>query len=532
MITPQQEAAQMFVAEQAAEVRILDEDAMHQANGPLFEILNLDSLCAVAQKQYKEGNYDGIKKTARIIVDEASKQTDPLMKIAGEYHELRANDELGTMNMAHIDRILEHKELIGDESNLGEIYFRASRFKYKQGDIRAAKKFLKKAKKSQSDPYWTLMIADFDEKLNPVREEITREPFFAWPPGKMLDKLFMEEAGFFGLGGSVKGNTVIANLGYIPGRFNKNSGFVTINSIRGRSDWNAFNISMINNPKYDHLSQEVDLQLFSLYSISTGYESLDFFGLHIGAHHRQKIGKFYVQAGFDKYFDGANGSGQFEYLSDSDSFEQKWLSDLDNEFMQALYDQVNAILPFDSEASYKRNITFIDDAANWVPKIEFGIHNRPISANGALMLNNLGIGYQRFVAPAWDLEIEDHVSGSEELALTETIRNSYSSDNLVIRAEAALQFAKWATLAMMGKHSFSVKEDKQGIPFYNTLLPSFHNKTVLAGELELNTGYVGDSWNGYSKLQVRLGGQLIQDANSNWHPSAYLTLGWVMGEKK
>ena len=149
MFTPQQEAAQMFAAEQAAEVRTLDNLTMHNAPAGLaFQDSNEDLKAMINQvkEQYKLGNFEDAKKAAQKLIDEAGIQGNKKFLVEGEYHFIRASAKLGDLNAALFDRILTHKDEMDDESNLGEIYFRLAEMSFAKQDKIRAKKALDKSK--------------------------------------------------------------------------------------------------------------------------------------------------------------------------------------------------------------------------------------------------------------------------------------------------------------------------------------------------------------------------------------------------
>ncbi len=150
MFTPQQEAAQMFVAEQAAEVRVLDDLAGHNvSSGLTFDSSDegLKSLLDRSLEQYKLGEFELAKKAAQNLINEAGRQSDKQMLVKAEYQLIKANARLGELNTAMLDRIFIHKKQLDDQSHLGELYFLSAELWADKGNNDKAKEYLGKAKR-------------------------------------------------------------------------------------------------------------------------------------------------------------------------------------------------------------------------------------------------------------------------------------------------------------------------------------------------------------------------------------------------
>ncbi len=147
MLTTQQEAAQMFAAEQAAEVITLDNLAEHNVPAGLIFSADMDDLLKVSKDQYASGEFKQSKKTALSLIEEAGRQKDKRMLVQGQYHVIRASAELNQLNNAQFERIFVHKDQLGDKSNLDELYYHLAGMKFKKKDKLAGFEALKKAEK-------------------------------------------------------------------------------------------------------------------------------------------------------------------------------------------------------------------------------------------------------------------------------------------------------------------------------------------------------------------------------------------------
>jgi len=122
MFTPQQEAAQMFAAEHAAEVRTLDNLTTHNVPAGLAFEDDLDVLLNVTLQLYDAGNFKAAKASAQKVMDEAVIQKNMPMLTKGEYQFVIASDRLGSLTKAQVDRFRTHMHELDDHSKDGETY--------------------------------------------------------------------------------------------------------------------------------------------------------------------------------------------------------------------------------------------------------------------------------------------------------------------------------------------------------------------------------------------------------------------------
>ncbi len=187
--TPQQEAAQMFFTEQAAEVITLDNLTTHNVPAGLTFNTDLDSLLDVTWKHFAAGDYEQAKQSARNLADEAGRQKNTKMLIEGEYYLIRASARLGDLTAAPIEQILVHKEKAADKSHLAELNYQLAAFRTGQGRTTEALKALQTAKKYVSkEQDWKddilFLEAQLVKKSDPIRAaDLYKEVLLGYPHG-------------------------------------------------------------------------------------------------------------------------------------------------------------------------------------------------------------------------------------------------------------------------------------------------------------------------------------------------------------
>ena len=149
-MSPQQEAAQMFVAEQAAEVRTLDNLTTHNAPAGLTFIDDLDQLLGKAKSLYAEGKLD----EAEALIKQFKQQPD-LAKDRQRYFEMSRLDIMidiaqGDLTFAKVEKLKTQKESLKDNGSRAEIGYFTGMFEKQQRRLDEAAKAWKSAVKHAS----------------------------------------------------------------------------------------------------------------------------------------------------------------------------------------------------------------------------------------------------------------------------------------------------------------------------------------------------------------------------------------------
>jgi len=477
MLTPQQEAAQMFVTEQAAEVRTLDNLTTHNVPAGLaFQDSKLDSLLDAAQRQQSKGDYQTSVETLKKF-EAVPGSADDAELVRYEYLTLRASDVLKTFTVAQVDRIVEHKQVLDDQTNLAEIYFRAARFKYHADELKSARKYLKKAKKFvENEPEWADDIARLDALLNP-RVSVGDKRYDIYNinvPGNSLDCI----NGEYALGIMV-----------IPGRFGKNS---AIAQLGGRSvgGWStgvakAAVFNFIGHHFLRDVPLEFDAKFVEMNPAKTlkGYGRLpesEMFTLGI----RKKFPLWYVE--------GKVGGKGIEYSKNA-SFTQKedgsHTMNGGDELSKIFANQFKEKYGHEIPAGSKVDLTISDNDASGGPfyfNVGAGVHGIMLDKRYGTMLDWAGLSFERFVRETsgivMDLSTPDnswagYSTEEQDIGHMKDRKSRFESYDLMLRAEASLIQNKRFDLAVQYNRMLAdfVQDDK-GLPFIQDLLQAQRTK--------------------------------------------------------
>ncbi len=503
----------MFVAEQAAEVRTLDNLTTHNISGDMFvnQIADLDSLLKAAWQQQQAGDYESSFKTLEDFEAVLGSADDDTRLIRYEYLKLRAADELGRFTIVQADRIVEHKKVLKDKTNLAEIYFRAARFKHKYDRIKSAKQYLKKAKKFvKNEPEWADDIAKLDAILNPKIE--------MKPEDYKID--VGDKAGFSVLANN---GTYGGSVFFAPGRFGKDS-FI-FKAMLGDLKGDFYRGGIIVAKSIGHyMVRDWKVEGDFIFMESQKVNSLEHYGpiketMAHSAGVRVKLPFSYLEARGGQT--GLIFGKKVNYVHKADG-SHEFKDELSRIFAESVIEAYGREIADGSDVSMELFSHTCGCGGNGFFSFGAGIREIPIIPKLGMMLDWAGISYERFARGGQEMSVDISSVHSAYDQMGEALSPKLVSNDTWLRSEASLIQNKKLNLAVMYNRLLSedIKKEK-GVSFVMDLMKA----NRLKEEFGVNLIYQPASTN-----RVLFFGHYINqlDDNSNRHHHFRLGMSYVL----